>query len=77
VTVTATIEGHSGAAQVTVVEAAVASVTVSPAETNVQAGSTIQLTAVLKDDQGNILTAARSCGRPRMRFGHPSPTRAS
>jgi hypothetical protein len=56
VTVTATIEGHSGAAQVTVVEAAVASVTVSPAETNVQAGSTIQLTAVLKDDQGNILT---------------------
>lgn len=56
VTITATIEGHSGTAQVTVVEAAVATVTVSPSTTDVPAGSTVQLTAVLRDDQGNILT---------------------
>ena len=55
VTVTATIEGQSGTAQVTVVEAAVASVTVSPSTSNIEAGSTVQLSAVLKDDQGNVL----------------------
>lgn len=56
VTITATIEGHSGTAQVTVVAAAVATVTVTPATTDVPAGSTVQLTAVLRDEQGNILT---------------------
>ena len=38
VTVTATVEGHSGTAQVTVVDAAVASVTVSPPTSMIQAG---------------------------------------
>jgi uncharacterized protein YjdB len=56
VTITATIEGHSGTSQVTVVNAAVASVTVTPPTATIQAGSTVQLTAVLKDDQGNVLT---------------------
>lgn len=56
VTITATIEGHSGTSQVTVVEAAVATVTVSPPSADVPAGSTLQLTAVLRDDQGNVLT---------------------
>ncbi len=39
VTITATIEGLSGAAQVTVVEAAVATVTVSPPTSSIAAGS--------------------------------------
>ena len=56
VTVTATIEGQSGTAQVTVVEAAVASVTVSPPTSIIEAGSTVQLSAVLQDDHGNVLT---------------------
>ena len=56
VTVTATIEGQSGTAQVTVVDAAVASVTVSPSPSTIVAGSTVQLSAELKDDQGNVLT---------------------
>ena len=56
VTVTATIDGQSGTAQVTVVDAAVASVTVSPPTSIIEAGSTVQLSAVLKDDQGNVLT---------------------
>lgn len=56
VAITATIEGHSGASQVTVVQAAVASVTVAPPTTTVAAGETVQLTAVLKDDLGNVLT---------------------
>lgn len=56
VTITATIEGLSGAAQVTVVEAAVATVTVSPPTSSIAAGTTVQLSAVLRDDQGNVLT---------------------
>ena len=56
VPVTATIEGQSGAAQVTVVEAAVASVTVSPPSSTIITGTTVQLSAVLQDDLGNVLT---------------------
>lgn len=56
VTITATIEGVSGAAQVTVVEAAVATVTVSPPTSSIAAGTTVQLSAVLRDEQGNVLT---------------------
>ena len=55
VAVTANIEGHQGSSQVTVVNAAVGSVTVSPAAPTVPAGTTVQLDAVLKDDQGNVL----------------------
>lgn len=56
VAVTATIEGQVGTAQVTVVNAAVATVTVTPATSTIAAGSTVQLSAVLRDDQGNVLT---------------------
>jgi hypothetical protein len=38
-----------------VVQAAVASVAVSPVSSTIEAGSTVQLTAVLKDDLGNVL----------------------
>ncbi len=56
VTITATIEGKEGSAQVTVVDAAVATITVSPPSSTIQVGSTVQLQAVLRDDQGNVLT---------------------
>ena len=56
VTITATIEGLSGAAQVTVVQSAVATVTVSPPTSSIAAGTTVQLSAVLRDDQGSVLT---------------------
>jgi uncharacterized protein YjdB len=57
VTITATSEGQSGSASVTVTAVTpVASVTVSPANGSVQAGSTYQLTATPKDASGNPLT---------------------
>src|SRR5437867_2766541 len=55
-TITATSEGQSGTASVTVFRAPVASVTVSPATANVFAGATTQLSATLKDAAGNVLT---------------------
>ncbi len=54
-TITATSEGKSGTSVVTV-SVPVASVTVSPAAASVQAGQTQQLTATLKDANGNVLT---------------------
>ena len=56
VTITATSEGKSGTASITVAGAPVASVTVTPASASVQAGQTQQLSATLKDANGNILT---------------------
>jgi uncharacterized protein YjdB len=56
VTITATSEGKSGTASVTVTGPPVASVTVTPPSASVQAGQTAQLTATLKDANGNILT---------------------
>src|SRR5690349_7292709 len=56
VTITATSEGKSGTASITVAGAPVATVTVTPASASVQAGQTVQLTATLKDANGNILT---------------------
>ncbi len=58
-TVTATSEGISDAATVTVTQAPVASVEVTPAAANVGVGGTVQLTAVAKDAAGSILS-----GRP-------------
>src|SRR5436309_1202107 len=55
-TLTATSEGQSGTAAVTVSSVPVASVTVSPATANVFAGATTQLSATLKDAAGNVLT---------------------
>src|SRR6185312_12822843 len=55
-TITATSEGKSGTAAITVTSVPVASVTVSPATASVAAGQTVQLTATPKDANGNPLT---------------------
>ncbi|HYT71567.1 MAG TPA: Ig-like domain-containing protein, partial [Gemmatimonadales bacterium] len=54
-TITATSEGKSGVAKVTVI-APVASVSLSPATVSQNPGATQQLTATLKDASGNVLT---------------------
>jgi pectate lyase len=54
-TISATSEGVSGSAAVTVTEPSVASVTVSPSSAAVAVGSTVQLTATVKDAAGNTL----------------------
>ena len=58
-TITATSEGKSGTSAVTVVAgtpAPVATVTVTPNPASVAVGATVQLTATLKDANGNTLT---------------------
>src|SRR3989442_1775647 len=55
-TITATSEGQSGTASVTVANVPVASVTVSPTTPNMYAGGSVQLTATLKDAGGNVLS---------------------
>src|SRR5213596_2374206 len=54
-TVTATSEGKTGSAAITVT-APVASVTVAPASASVAVSSTVQLAATTKDAAGNVLT---------------------
>jgi hypothetical protein len=56
VTLTATSEGQTGTATITVIPVPVASVTVTPSSGTVQVASTLQLTATLRDDEGNVLT---------------------
>ena len=59
VTITATSETKTGTAAITVAASApvpVASVSVSPGTASVQAGSTVQLTAVTRDASGNVLS---------------------
>jgi hypothetical protein len=56
VTVTASIDGKTGTVSVTVVPPPVASVTVSLAAANIQAGQTTQATAVTRDAANNVLT---------------------
>ena len=56
VTIRAWAGGISGAATVSVTATTVASVTVEPSKADVIAGQTIQLSAILRDSQGNILT---------------------
>ncbi len=56
VTITATSEGQSGTASITVSGVPVASVTVSPASASVPVGQTVQLSATLRDANGTILT---------------------
>src|SRR5437773_1679333 len=53
---TATSEGKSGTAALTVTTVPVASVTVSPATASVPAGQTMQLAATPKDANGNSLS---------------------
>jgi len=55
-TITATSEGKSGTASVTVSAVPVAAVTVSPATASIFVGATKQLTATTKDSAGNVLT---------------------
>src|SRR6266487_3105206 len=55
-TITATSEGQSGTAAITVTNVPVTSVTVTPASASIQQGQTIQLTATPKDANGNPLT---------------------
>ena len=55
-TITATSEGQSGTAAITVVHTPVASVTVAPASATLNEGQTQQLTATLRDANGNVLT---------------------
>jgi uncharacterized protein YjdB len=55
-TITATSEGKSGTAAVSITAVPVASVTVTPNPAGVRVGGTVQLTAVTKDSAGNILT---------------------
>src|SRR5207249_1091730 len=55
-TITATSEGQSGTAAITVSTVPVASVTVSPSTASVPVGQTVQLTATPKDASGNPLS---------------------
>src|SRR5438132_1312977 len=55
-TVTATSEGKTGTAAITVTSVPVASVTASPASASVPEGQTVQLTATPRDANGNPLT---------------------
>src|SRR2546428_699411 len=55
-TITATSEGQSGTAAITVTAVPVASVAVTPAAASLQTGGTVQLTAIPKDANGNPLT---------------------
>ncbi len=54
-TITATIEGKTGTASITVTQAAVASVTIAPSAPTVTVGQRVQLTATVKDAQGAVL----------------------
>jgi uncharacterized protein YjdB len=55
-TITATSEGKSGSAALTVSSVPVATVTVSPASASIRVGATAQLTATTKDSAGGVLT---------------------
>jgi uncharacterized protein YjdB len=55
-TITATSEGRSGSAVLTVLQAPVATVLVSPATTALQVGQSVVLQATLRDEFQNVLT---------------------
>jgi trimeric autotransporter adhesin len=55
-TITAASEGKTSTSAVTIGPAAVARIDLNPATVSVQAGQTQQLTAVVKDARGNVLT---------------------
>ncbi len=54
--ITAAVEGKSSTAVLTVTAPGVASVTVSPSSAELRTGESVQLTATLRDRQGNVLT---------------------
>ena len=55
-TITASVEGVQGTADITVIPVPVATVSVTPAAPVIYLGSTQQMTAVAKDADGNVLT---------------------
>jgi uncharacterized protein YjdB len=55
-TITATVEGKSATAKVTITPVPVASVSITPATSSLVIGSTVQLSATTKDEAGNTLT---------------------
>src|SRR5256714_170731 len=55
-TITAASEGKSGTSSITVTNIPVATVSVSPPTASIQQGQTVQLTATLKDANGNTLS---------------------
>lgn len=55
-TVTATSEGKTGSAAITVTRAPVAQVIVSPPSATIKVGAAVTLSVTLKDSQGNVLT---------------------
>jgi len=55
-TITATSEGRTGTAVISVSNVPVATVSVSPASASVLAGQTVQLAATTRDASGNVLT---------------------
>ena len=59
VTITAMVEGKSGSSSITVKPKPVGAVIISPAQVSVETGQTLQLSAQVTDDQGNVLS-----GRP-------------
>lgn len=56
VTITASAEGKTGTASITIKEKPVAAVILSPVQVSIETGQTRQLTAQVTDDQGNTLT---------------------
>ena len=70
-TITATSEGKTGTATITVSPKPVSSIIVSPGQTSVNVGSTVQLSAQVTDDAGNPLS-----GRP-ITFASETPGVAS
>jgi uncharacterized protein YjdB len=58
-TIVAALDGRTGSATVTVTRVPVASVVITPAETEVRLGRTVKLVATAYDAQGNVL-AGRS-----------------
>src|SRR5207245_6001240 len=67
-TITATSEGQSASATITVANLPVASVLVSPTAPNAYVGGSVQLTATPKDANGNPLSG-REIGRASCRDG--------
>ena len=70
-TITASSEGKTGTASITVSPKPVSSVIVSPSQSSVVVGRTLQLTAQVTDEQGNVLS-----GRP-ITFSSGTPTVAT
>ena len=59
VVVTATIEGKTGQARLTLTQAAVASIEVSPSSNRIDEGNTFRLTAIARDANGRVIAGPR------------------